>query len=134
MSTYEERLQELLEELDLFQDWSERYEYIISLGKQLPPLASEFKTDDRLIKGCQSRVWLYTEAQGDTINLAADSDSVLIALFIRLLSGLPAEEIIHADMSKLEATGLHDHLAPTRANALNAMAAQIKQSAIALLA
>ncbi len=130
---YEERLQELLDELDLFQDWTERYEYIIGQGKQLPPLPEALKTDDILIKGCQSRVWLHTESRDGKLILAADSDSLitkgLIALFVRLLSGLPAEEVIKADMSKLDQTGLKDHLAPTRANALNSMAGQIKQAA-----
>ena len=130
---YEERLQELLDELDLLQDWTERYEYIIGQGKQLPPLPEALKTDDILIKGCQSRVWLHTESRDGKLILAADSDSLitkgLIALFVRLLSGLPAEEVIKADMSKLDQTGLKDHLAPTRANALNSMAGQIKQAA-----
>ncbi|MEG1740888.1 MAG: SufE family protein [Akkermansia sp.] len=134
---YEERLNELLEELDLFQDWTERYEYIIGLGKKLPQLDDTYKTDDRLIKGCQSRVWLHTTTQGDIITLEADSDSLitkgLIALFVRLLSQLSAEEIIKADMSKLDQTGLKDHLAPTRANALNSMAIQIKQAALVAL-
>ncbi|MEG0025604.1 MAG: SufE family protein [Akkermansia sp.] len=134
---YEERLNELLEELDLFQDWTERYEYIIGLGKKLPQLDDTYKTDDRLIKGCQSRVWLHTTTQGDIITLEADSDSLitkgLIALFVRLLSQLSAEEIIKADMSKLDQTGLKDHLAPTRANALNSMALQIKQAALVAL-
>lgn len=131
---YEERLQELLDELDLFQDWTERYEYIIGLGKKLPALDEQFKTNDRLIKGCQSRVWLHTTGNAQEIILEADSDSLitkgLIALFIRLLSGLPAEEIIQADISQLDKTGLKDHLAPTRANALNSMALQIKQAAM----
>lgn len=131
---YEERLQDLLDELDLFQDWTERYEYIISLGKKLPRLDEAYKTEDSLIKGCQSRVWLHTEPDNGVLKLYADSDSLitkgLIAVFIRLLSGLPPEEILKADMSKLDKTGLKDHLAPTRANALNSMAAQIKQAAI----
>ncbi len=131
---YEERLQDLLDELDLFQDWTERYEYIISLGKKLPRLDEAYKTEDSLIKGCQSRVWLHTEPDNGVLKLYADSDSLitkgLIAVFIRLLSGLPPEEILKADMSKLDKTGLKDHLAPTRANALNSMAAQIKQAAM----
>lgn len=90
---YEERLQDLLDELDLFQDWTERYEYIISLGKKLPKLDEAHKTEDSLIKGCQSRVWLYTEPDKGVLKLYADSDSLitkgLIAVFIRLLSGLP---------------------------------------------
>lgn len=130
---YEERLAELFDELDLFQDWTDRYEYIINLGKRLPPLAGEFKTDDRLIKGCQSRVWLHTVDEDGRILLEADSDSLitkgLIALFIRLLSGLPAKEIAEADLTLLNKTGLREHLAPTRANALNSMEEQIKDAA-----
>ena len=98
---YEERLQDLLDELDLFQDWTERYEYIISLGKKLPRLDEAYKTEDSLIKGCQSRVWLHTEPDNGVLKLYADSDSLitkgLIAVFIRLLSGLPPEEILKAD-------------------------------------
>lgn len=131
---YEERFSELLDELNLFQDWTERYEYIIGLGKKLPPLADEYKTNDRLIKGCQSRVWLHTTSDHGIIHLEADSDSLitkgLIALFVRLLSGLPAEEIVKADLGLLNKTGLKDHLAPTRANALHSMELQIKQAAI----
>lgn len=134
---YEERLQNLLDELDLFQDWTERYEYIISLGKKLPPMEDSCKTDEALIKGCQSRVWLHTEKDNGVLRLFADSDSLitkgLIAVFVRLFSGLPPEEIIQADLSKLDKTGLKDHLAPTRANALNSMAVQIKQAAVAML-
>lgn len=133
----EERINELLEDLDVFQDWTERYEYIISLGRKLPPLAPEFKIESCLIKGCQSQVWLHTEMSDGKLQLMADSDSVitkgLIALFIRLLSDLTPEEIIKADLSRLEETGLHSHLAPTRANALNSMTNQIKQAALAAL-
>ena len=92
---YEERLQDLLDELDLFQDWTERYEYIISLGKKLPRLEEAYKTEDSLIKGCQSRVWLHTEPDNGVLKLYADSDSLitkgLIAVFIRLLSDTPEE-------------------------------------------
>ena len=88
---YEERLQDLLDELDLFQDWTERYEYIISLGKKLPRLDEAYKTEDSLIKGCQSRVWLHTEPDNGVLKLYADSDSLitkgLIAVFIRLRQG-----------------------------------------------
>lgn len=134
---YEERLQDLLDELELFQDWTERYEYIISLGKKLPPMEEACKTDNSLIKGCQSRVWLHTEQDKGLLKLSADSDSLitkgLIAVFVHLLSGLPPEEVLKADMSKLDKTGLKDHLAPTRANALNSMAAQIKQAAMRMV-
>ena len=108
------------------------------MGKKLPPLEEAYKTDESLIKGCQSRVWVHTEQDSNgLLKLYADSDSLitkgLIAVFVRLLSGLPPEEVLKADMSKLDKTGLKDHLAPTRANALNSMAAQIKQAAMRMV-
>lgn len=129
------RMAELADDFGLFNDWSDRYEYIISLGKELPPLDDRFRRDDLLIKGCQSRVWLGAEYRNGLLCLSADSDSLitkgLIAIFIRLLSGLSPEEILRADLSRLDALGLRDHLAPTRANALNTMAARIKSDAAA---
>lgn len=134
MSDYDERMAELLDELSLFQDWTERYEYIISLGKKLPPLDERFRNDENLIKGCQSRVWVGSELKDGRLLLHADSDSVitkgLIALFIRLLSGLTPEEIVRADLGRLDESGLREHLAPTRANALHSMTGQIKQAAL----
>lgn len=128
--------QELLEELALFQDWTERYEYVIGLGKKLSPMAVELHTEDRLIKGCQSQVWLNAYKEDDTIRFQADSDSLItkgmIALFIRILDGATADAILTADMSFIDQTGLKEHLAPTRANALNLMATQMKQQALKL--
>ena len=126
---------ELLDELALFQDWSERYEYVISLGKQLPPMEGEKQTEDRLIKGCQSQVWLDASCENGKMQFDADSDSLItkgmIALFVRVLNGATPDEVIQADMSFIDKTGLKDHLAPTRANALNLMAGQMKQRAMA---
>ncbi|MBK1828950.1 SufE family protein [Haloferula rosea] len=126
--------QEVLDELALFQDWQERYEYVISLGKRLAEMDDSLKTEDRLIKGCQSQVWLEANVDGDTIHYQADSDSVItkgmIALFIRVLDGEPIDDILTADLSFIDKTGLKEHLAPTRANALNLMATQIKQRAL----
>lgn len=126
--------QEVLDELSLFQDWQERYEYVISLGKRLAEMDDSLKTEDRLIKGCQSQVWLEANSDGDTIHYQADSDSVItkgmIALFIRVLDGEPIDDILTADLSFIDKTGLKEHLAPTRANALNLMATQIKQRAL----
>ncbi|MBT9449919.1 SufE family protein [Akkermansia glycaniphila] len=131
--TYEERLNELLEELSFFEDWTEKYEYIISLGRKLPPMEDCFRQENNLIQGCQSRVWLGTTLVDGKMILSADSDSVitkgLIALFIRLLSGLSPEEIVRADLGRIDETGLKEHLAPTRANALNSMTGQIKKAA-----
>lgn len=131
-----DKQQQLLDELDLFQDWTERYEYVIGLGKKLPAMDSALHTDDRLIKGCQSQVWLEAQKEGDSIRFIADSDSVItkgmIALFVRILDGEKPEDILTADMSFVDKTGLKEHLAPTRANALNLMAAQMKKHALEL--
>jgi len=136
MSTIEAQQQNLLDELDLFQDWSERYEYVISLGKKLPLMEKEYQTEENLIKGCQSQVWLEAKKVEGKIQFFADSDSVItkgmIALFVRVLNDQPADAILTADMSFVEKTGLKEHLAPTRANALNLMANQMKKKALAL--
>lgn len=130
-----DKQQEVLDELGLFQDWQERYEYVIGLGKQLPPMPEELKTADKLIKGCQSQVWLDASSEGGKVHYVADSDSVItkgmIALFVRVLDGEAADEILTADLSFIDQTGLKEHLAPTRANALNLMATQMKQRALA---
>lgn len=129
-----EKQETLLEELALFQDWTERYEYVIGLGKQLPPMSENLKTGDKLIKGCQSQVWLDAEKDGDLLKFTADSDSLItkgmIALFIRVLNQEKADDILTADMSFIDQTGLKEHLAPTRANALSLMATQMKKYAL----
>lgn len=131
-----DKQQQVLDELGLFQDWQERYEYVIGLGRKLPPMPDEAKSEDRLIKGCQSQVWLDARAEDGAIRYSADSDSVItkgmIALFIRVLDGEPADSILTADLSFIDRTGLKEHLAPTRANALNLMATQMKQRALEL--
>ncbi len=128
--------QELLDELAIFQDWTERYEYVIGLGKKLAPMPGEAKTADKLIKGCQSQVWLDCRGDHRQVQFLADSDSLItkgmIALFVRVLDGEPADAILQADMAFIEKTGLKEHLAPTRANALGLMATQMKQCALAL--
>jgi len=133
-----ENQQELLDELGLFQDWTERYEYVIGLGKKLPAMAQDLQTTDKLIQGCQSQVWLDAELNDGKIHYLADSDSLItkgmIALFIRVLGDQPAEAILTADMGFIEKTGLKEHLAPTRANALNLMARQMKKLALDLSA
>jgi len=130
----QEKQQQLLDELSLFQDWTERYEYVIGLGKQLKPMAEEAKRDELLIRGCQSMVWLDASCQDGVMHYQADSDSLItkgmIALFVRVLDGESPEEVLKADMGFVEQTGLKEHLAPTRANALNLMATQMKQRAL----
>lgn len=129
-----DKQQQVLDELALFQDWQERYEYVIGLGRQLPSMPEESKTADLLIKGCQSQVWLDARAEDGRVRYLADSDSVItkgmIALFVRVLDGEPVDDILTADLSFIDRTGLKEHLAPTRANALNLMATQMKQRAL----
>ncbi|MGJ8673257.1 SufE family protein [Rubritalea sp.] len=131
-----DKQQQLLDELDLFQDWTERYEYVIGLGKKLPTMDESLQTEDRLIKGCQSQVWLEAKNEGGIISFLADSDSLItkgmIALFVRILDGEKPDDILTADMSFIDKTGLKEHLAPTRANALNLMSAQMKKYALQL--
>ena len=132
-----EKQEQLIEELALFPDWTERYEYIIGLGKKLTPIPDEARTPGHLIKGCQSQVWLDASGDGSAVHFTADSDSLItkgmIALFVRVLDGAKAEEILTADMTFIDRTGLKEHLAPTRANALNLMAAQMKQRALSFV-
>lgn len=126
---------EVISEFEFFDDWMERYEYLIELGKTLPLIAEEYKTDDHIIKGCQSRVWLHADVKGDTIDFTADSDAVItkgiIALLIRVLSGQKAEEIARTDLYFIDRIGLRDHLSPTRSNGLLSMVKQMKFYGIA---
>ncbi len=132
--TIAEKQKELLDELNLFQDWTERYEYVIGLGKNLPQMDAALLTNDRLIKGCQSQVWLDCNVVEGKMVFMADSDSVItkgmIALFVRILNEEEPDDVIAADLSFIDQTGLKEHLAPTRANALGLMAAQMKKCAI----
>ncbi|MFD2255960.1 SufE family protein [Luteolibacter algae] len=135
MSGIAEKQQRLLEDLGIFQDWTERYEYVIGLGKKLEPIADSARDSEHLIKGCQSQVWLDAVMKDGRVYYYADSDSLItkgmIALFIDVLSGETPDAILTADMGFIEKTGLKEHLAPTRANALNLMATQMKQRALA---
>jgi len=134
--TIAEKQNELIEELGFFQDWTERYEYVIGLGKRLTPIPEEARNPEHLIKGCQSQVWLDAYAENGKIRYLADSDSLItkgmIALFVRVLDNESPDDILTADMSFIDRTGLKEHLAPTRANALNLMATQMKQRALQL--
>jgi cysteine desulfuration protein SufE len=126
---------ELIEDFALFDDWESKYEYIIDLGKQLPPLHGTYKTEDNIIKGCQSRVWLHAFTEGDNLFFEADSDAVivkgLVSMLVKVLSGHKPEEIAHADLYFLERIGLHQHLAQTRSNGLASMVKQMKAYALA---
>lgn len=126
---------EIIEEFSLFDDWEGKYEYIIDLGKKLPPLNEAYKTENHIIKGCQSRVWLHAALEDGKIVFNGDSDAVivkgLIALLIRVLSGHTPEEIVQADLYFIDQIGMAQHLAQTRANGLAAMLKQMKLYAVA---
>jgi cysteine desulfuration protein SufE len=126
---------EIVDEFSMFDDWMERYEYIIQLGKSLPLIKDEFKTDSNVIKGCQSKVWLQGEKHDEKIVFTADSDAILtkgiIAILIRTFSNQTAKSILEADMGFIDAIGLKEHLSPTRANGLVSMIKNIKMYALA---
>ena len=127
--------EEIIDEFSMFDDWMQRYEYIIDLGKNLPLIQEEFKTDDNIIKGCQSKVWLKGEQKDDKIVFTADSDAILtkgiIAILIRVFSNQKASDILNADMDFIDEIGLKEHLSPTRANGLVSMIKNIKMYALA---
>jgi cysteine desulfuration protein SufE len=136
METIKEIQTEIIEEFEMFDDWMQKYEYLIDLGKELAPIEEQYKTEDNLIKGCQSRVWLHAQQQEGRINYTADSDAIMtkgiIAILIRVLSGQKAEEIVSADLSFIDTIGLKEQLSATRANGLVSMIKKIKLYALAL--
>jgi cysteine desulfuration protein SufE len=133
-NTIESIENELIEDFSLFETWDEKYEYIIDLGKKLAPLADEFKTLDRKIKGCQSSVWLVSEFENGIVKFKADSDSVivkgLVSLLIKVLSGQKPDDIINSNLAFMDSIGLMQHLAQTRSNGLLAMVKQMKLDAM----
>jgi cysteine desulfuration protein SufE len=133
--TIKEIQNEIIDEFSLFDDWMQRYEYIIDLGKNLPLIQEKFKTDANLIKGCQSKVWLQGEQKNETIVFTADSDAILtkgiIAILIRTFSNQKASDILNADTHFIDQIGLKEHLSPTRANGLVSMIKNIKMYALA---
>ncbi|MFT5762516.1 MAG: cysteine desulfuration protein SufE [Polaribacter sp.] len=136
--TIKEIQEEIIDEFSMFDDWMERYEYIIDLGKSLPLINPVYKLDENLIKGCQSKVWLYSEIQNEKLVFTADSDAILtkgiVALLLRVFSNQKSEDILAADTKFIDEVGLKEHLSPTRANGLVSMIKQIKIYAIALQA
>lgn len=126
---------EIVEEFDLFDDWADKYEYIIDLGKKLKGINEEAKTEDNVIKGCQSKVWLVAQNKDGIINFDADSEAIivkgLVAMLIRVLSGHKPTEIAKTDLYFLDKIGMHQHLAQTRSNGLASMVKQMKNYAIA---
>jgi cysteine desulfuration protein SufE len=125
---------EIIEEFSLFEDWMQRYEYMIELGKSLPLINNDYKTDKYLIKGCQSKVWVHANLDGDKLKFTADSDAIItkgiIAILIRVFSDQNPKDILEADTDFIDKIGLKEHLSPTRANGLVSMVKQIKMYAV----
>jgi len=126
---------EIVDEFSMFDDWDERFQYVIDLGKSLPLIDEKYKTEDNTIKGCQSKVWLHAEEKGDKIVFTADSDAIItkgiIAILIRAFSNQKAADILEADTQFIDEIGLKEHLSPTRANGLVSMIKQVKMYAFA---
>lgn len=133
--TIRETQDEIIADFELFGDWMDKYEYIIQLGKELPMIETQYKVDDNLIRGCQSRVWLHTEMRDGKLFFTADSDAVitkgLISLVIKVLNEQTPKDIIESDLYFIDAIGLSSHLSPTRSNGLLSMVKQIKLYALA---
>jgi cysteine desulfuration protein SufE len=126
---------EIIDEFSLFDDWDERFQYVIDLGKSLPLIDAQYKTDENTIKGCQSKVWLHAEEKDGKIVFTADSDAIItkgiIAILVRVFSGQHPADILSADTKFIDEIGLKEHLSPTRANGLVSMIKQIKMYALA---
>ena len=135
METIQDVQEEIVEEFSMFEDWMQRYEYMIELGKSLPLIDPEYKTEDNIIKGCQSKVWIHADLEGDKLVFTADSDAIItkgiIAVLIRVFSNQHPDAILGADTSFIDKIGLKEHLSPTRANGLVSMIKQLKMYAIA---
>ena len=133
MKTLKETQAEVIEDFSMYDEWLDKYEYLIDLGRRLEPFPDELKTEDRLIKGCQSRVWLDTVVEDGRLFFRADSDAIItkgiISLLIGVYSGRTAREIAEDDFSFVEQLGLRENLSPTRANGLASMIATIRQTA-----
>ncbi len=138
MESIVNKSEELVDEFSFFEDWADKYAHIIDLGKNMPPLEDHWKTPEHLIKGCQSNVWLHAELKEGLVYYYADSDAIivkgLIGLLVRIFSGQPPAEIVHADLSFMNQIGLQQHLSPTRSNGLASMVKQIKMYALAFQA
>ncbi|MEM0517869.1 MULTISPECIES: SufE family protein [Aequorivita] len=133
--TIEEIQEELIDEFSMFDDWMQRYEYMIDLGKSLPLIDEDLKTDEKLIKGCQSKVWLNSEIKDGNVIFTADSDAIItkgiIAVLVRVFSNQNPQAILDANTDFIDEIGLKEHLSPTRANGLVSMIKQMKMYALA---
>ena len=135
METIEVAQEEIIEEFSMFEDWMQRYEYMIELGKSLPLIDPQFKTDDYIIKGCQSKVWVHADLEDDKLVFTADSDAIItkgiIAILIRVFSHQHPNAILDSGTEFIDKIGLKEHLSPSRANGLVSMIKQLKMYAIA---
>lgn len=134
--TIQEKEQGLIDDFSIYEDWMEKYEYIIELGKDLPLIDDALKSDDKIIKGCQSKVWMQAELVDGKVIYTADADAIIakgiIALLIHVLSGEKPQDIIDAKLNFIAEIGLQEHLSPTRSNGLVSMLKQMKLDALAL--
>ena len=135
MASIQDIQQDIIDEFDMFEEWMGKYEHIIDLGKSLPLIEEQFKTEDNLIKGCQSRVWLHAQHKDGKVIYTADSDAIMtkgiIALLVRAFSEQKAQDIVEADSDFINQIGLKEQLSPTRANGLVSMVKQMKLYALA---
>lgn len=126
--------EEIIDEFAIYADWMEKYEYIIELGKDLPLIDEQYKVEEKLIKGCQSQVWLHAQKEDGVMKFTADSDAIItkgiIALLIRVLNDESPADVAKADLAFLKEIGLQEHLSPTRANGLVSMVKKMKMEAI----
>jgi len=135
MMTIQDIQNDIIDEFSMFDNWEERYQYMIDLGKSLPLIDDQYKTEDYIIKGCQSRVWVHADMKNDKVVFTADSDAIItkgiIAILLRVFSNQSPKDIIEADTTFIDEIGLKEHLSPTRANGLVSMIKQLKMYAIA---
>jgi cysteine desulfuration protein SufE len=133
--TISEVQEQVVSEFSLFDDWMDKYNYLIEMGRTIPVIDENFKTDQYVITGCQSKVWLHADYRDGKIFFSADSDAIItkgiVNLLIRVLSGRTPDEILNADMDFIEKVGLREHLSPTRSNGLTSMVKQMKLYALA---
>jgi cysteine desulfuration protein SufE len=136
--TIQEIQEEIIEEFDMFDDWMQKYDYLIELSKDLPLLDEKHKLDENIIKGCQSKVWLHAEKQGDTVRYTADSDAIItkgiVALLVRVYDQQKSKDILENELHFIDAIGLKEHLSMTRSNGLVSMIKQMKFYALAFQA
>ena len=136
MSHITDKQNEIIETFAFYEDWDDKYNYIIELAEELPLIDAKYKTPEYLVEGCQSKVWIFAEKQDDKIKYTADSDAIIakgvVALLLQVVNGASTQEIIDAEFFFLEEIGLQEHLSPNRANGLVSMIKQIKLYALAL--